>query len=91
MKNIIIDNAQKLCSDCWQKQFQIELKLWEEEQRREVGPDWEGVPTRKKMAFKKPISMPSTKSEVAASSSSSFPRVDNVAAMVGAFYIRVKQ
>ena len=47
-----IDNAQKLCSDGWHKQFHIERKLWEEEQRREIGPAWEGVSTRKKVALK---------------------------------------
>ena len=55
-----IPNAKNYCVDCFRQQFNIERKLWEEEQRREIGPEWEGVPILKKQAFKKPIVLASS-------------------------------
>ena len=55
-----VDNASRLCGDCFQKAYKIEVELWRQEQRREIGPDWEGFPTLKKVNFKKPISYLST-------------------------------
>ena len=51
-----VDNSSRLCGDCFQKAYKIEVELWRQEQRREIGPDWEGYPTLKKLKFKKPIS-----------------------------------
>ena len=49
-------DAAKLCYNCFQKQALEETRLWQEEQRREIGPDWEGLPTKKRIPFKRPIS-----------------------------------
>jgi hypothetical protein len=70
------------CLECYNKQLQIEKKLWEEEQRREIGPDWIDIPTRKIIAFKKPISVSSCSSfcggdgPPAATKSDNIPRDD---------------
>ena len=61
-----VENGKKKCYNCYHKGLVIARKLWEEEQRRELGPDWVGCPTRKKMAFKKPISLGSCSSSMVA-------------------------
>ncbi len=61
-----VDDANRLCADCFHKAYQIEVELWRQEQRRNIGPDWEGFPTLKKTAFKKPISLVSSSSSLSA-------------------------
>ena len=72
----IVHDGAKLCYGCFQDQVSEETRLWQEEQRREIGPDWEGRPTRKIIPFKRPISLKAiTTSSSSSSSSSSFPPV----------------
>jgi hypothetical protein len=61
----VVDGKKK-CYNCYQNGLQIARKLWEEEQRRDIGPDWIGYPTRKKLPFKRPISLPSVSSSLSA-------------------------
>jgi hypothetical protein len=56
-EEFIVHDAAKLCYGCFQEQVLEETRLWQEEQRREIGPDWEGLPRKKRMPFKRPISM----------------------------------
>ena len=61
----VVDGKNK-CYNCYHKELQIARKLWEEEQRRDVGPDWIGCPTRKKMPFKRPITLSSNSTSLSA-------------------------
>ena len=68
----VVDGKRK-CYNCYQKGQQIARKLWEEEQRRDIGPDWIGYPTRKKLPFKRPISLPSVSSSLSAGGGGACP------------------
>ena len=61
----VVDGKKK-CYNCYQNGLQIARKLWEEEQRRDIGPDWIGCPTRKKMPFKRPITLSSDSTSLSA-------------------------
>jgi len=79
----IVRDGAKLCYNCFQKQVQEETRLWQEEQRRDIGPEWEGLPTRKIIPFKKPISMTANIQNVVSSSSSSVPPVESLSSVKG--------
>ena len=66
MWNLKLLMAKNKCYNCYQKELQIDIKLWEEEQRRKIGPDWVGFSTRKEILFKRPISRTLCSSSLAA-------------------------
>ena len=72
----------KLCYNCFQKQVSEETRLWQEEQRRNIGPEWDGVPTKKLIKFKRPISIAPKTFESSSSSSSSLTVCSNLATAV---------
>ena len=65
LESTVVDGKKK-CYNCYQQGLQIARKLWEEEQRRNIGPDWIGCPTRKKLPFKRPITLSSDSTSLSA-------------------------
>ena len=59
----VIDGKKK-CYNCYHNELKIARTLWEEEQRRKIGPDWIGYPTRKRFPVKMPISLTSLSSSL---------------------------
>ena len=81
--NLLFVMERNYVTIAFKSKYKKETRLWQEEQRRDIGPEWEGLPTRKIIPFKKPISMTANIQNVVLSSSSSVPPVEPLSSVKG--------